>query len=476
MRKVQIQRIILGSLFIFLSIALPFSVYAQDEQQQQVETPSTEGEEEQAAPEQVSVEPLAEDDQITERLTRIMEATEWFVAPRVEVRDGVVFLDGQAYTQEQREWAGNLARNTQDVVATVNRITVMPRPIWDFSPAWTEVRRLWRNAILGIPVFVFGVVVLLLSWWLSNLIAKVSRRFFLPRLGSQLLASIASRIVAIPIFLLGLYLVLQVAGLTRLALTVLGGTGIVGIIVGLAFRDITENFLASILLSVRQPFQRDDLIEVADQIGIVQQLNTRTTVLMSFDGNHVQIPNAKVFTNIIRNYTTNPNRRSDFTIGIGYENAILEAQQIIMEILQNHPMVIPDPESLVLVDQLADAVILRVYFWYDATQYSPIKVKSSILRLAKRALQDANISIPDEAREVVFPNGIPIVQVHQHEQERQSQTAVEKSYKQKPKRIGRREPISTSAEGDPRSTAQEIRELIENSRLPEEDEDLLVGD
>lgn len=476
MRKLQIQRIILGSLFIFLSIALPFSVYAQDEQQQQVETPVTEGEDEQAAPEQVSVEPMAEDDQIAERLTRIMEATEWFISPRVDVRDGVVFLDGQAYTEDQREWAGNLTRNTQDVVATVNRITVMPRPIWDFSPAWTEVRRLWRGAILGIPIFVFGLVVLIFSWWLSSLVARISRRFFLPRLGSGLLASIASRVISIPVFLIGLYLVLQVAGLTRLALTVLGGTGIVGIIVGLAFRDITENFLASILLSVRQPFQRDDLIEVADQIGIVQQLNTRTTVLMSLDGNHVQIPNAKVFTNIIRNYTMNPNRRSDFTIGIGYENAILEAQQIIAEILHNHPMVNEDPEPLVLVDQLADAVILRVYFWYDATQYAPIKVKSSILRLAKRALQDANISIPDEAREIVFPNGIPIVQVHQHEQEQQSQAAIEKSYKQKPKRIGRREPISTAAEGDPRSTAKELRELVENSRLMEEDEDLLVGD
>ncbi len=282
--------------------------------------------------------------------------------------------------------------------------------------------------------------------------------------------------IAIPVFLLGLYLVLQVAGLTRLALTVLGGTGVVGIVVGLAFRDITENFLASILLSVRQPFQRDDLIEVADKIGVVQQLNTRTTVLLTLDGNHVQIPNAKVFTNIITNYTMNPTRRSDLVIGIGYESAILEAQQIIANILNNHPMVNKEPEPLVVVDQLSNSVILRIYFWYDATQYAPIKIKSSILRLVKRGLQDANISIPDEAREIVFPNGIPIVQVHQPEITQESNEQIESSYKQKPKKIGRREPVTTAAEGDGRPSEQAILELAEHARALEEGDDLLDDD
>jgi small conductance mechanosensitive channel len=456
------------------SLVSPISLSAQEQGgNDALGEPTTEAE--QAAPEQVNVDEVAGDEEIAERLTRILAATEWFVAPRVEVRDGVAFLDGRAYTNEQREWAGNLARNTQDVVATVNRIEVMPRSLLDFSPAWTELRRLWRGVILALPIMLFGVVVLLLSWLLSALVVRLGRRFFLPRLRSQLLANIAARMVAIPIFLVGLYIVLQVAGLTRLALTILGGTGIVGIIIGLAFRDITENFLASVILSMRQPFQRDDLIEVADQIGIVQQLNTRTTVLMTIDGNHVQIPNATVFTNIIKNYTMNPNRRSDFVIGIGYESAILEAQKIIADVLHNHPMVNEEPEPLVLVDQLANSVVLRVYYWYDATEYSPIKVKSSILRLAKRALQDANISIPDEAREVVFPNGIPVVQVHQPDKELQSAEAIQQSYQKLPKKIGRHEPITTEAEGDRRTTTEEIRELAEQLRESDDEEDLLDG-
>ncbi len=70
-----------------------------------------------------------------------------------------------------------------------------------------------------------------------------------------------------PVALLGLYLVLKVSGMTRLAMTVLGGTGLVGLVIGFAFRDIAENFLASILLSVQNPFRYGDLIEVAGYLG-----------------------------------------------------------------------------------------------------------------------------------------------------------------------------------------------------------------
>ncbi|MBE2237275.1 MAG: mechanosensitive ion channel [Caldilineaceae bacterium] len=432
--------------------------------------------EETQAPDQVAVEPTAQDAQIAKRLTSILEATGWFANPMVAVRDGVVFLDGESGTKDQREWASNLARNTQDVVAVVNRIEVTPRSVWDFSPAAVELRSLWRSALLAIPFLIFGAIVLLFSWWLMELIARLLNRFFRTRTTSPLLASVAARTIAIPVFLLGLYLVLQVAGLTRLALTLLGGTGIVGIVLGFAFRDIAENFLASLLLSLRQPFDRDDLIEVADQTGIVQQMNTRSTVLMTLDGNHVQIPNAVIFKSTITNFTANPNRRSDFIIGIGYDDPILQAQQIIAAVLGEHPTVLQTPEPLVLVDQLAAATVnLRVYFWYDATQYAPIKIKSSLLRLIKRALQDAQISMPDEAREVIFPSGVPIIAMGQDSPQVLQPQQVTPARPQSSPRDGaaKQEPVSSSAEGDLRVDEQEMRAQAQQSRILEEGEDLL---
>jgi small-conductance mechanosensitive channel len=188
------------------------------------------------------------------------------------------------------------------------------------------------------------------------------------------------------VFLLGLYIVLRIAGLTRLALTVIGGTGLVGLVIGIAFRDITENFLASIFLSIHRPFEGGDLVQIDSILGYVQRLTVRTTVLMTLDGNHVQIPNATVYKSTIRNYTSNHNRRDDFIIGIGYDVPIAEAQPLAMQVLRDHPAVLNDPESWVLVNDLGTATVnLKVYFWLDGSQHSWLKVRSSVIRLIKRA-------------------------------------------------------------------------------------------
>ncbi len=157
-------------LLLYLAVALPIAVHAQEPP----ETATPVGEDQVDVPDQVDVQPVAEDEQIAERLTRILRATEWFIAPTVEVRDGVVFLDGQTRTEERRTWAGNLACNTQDVVAVVNRIEVIPGPVWDFSPALTEIRALWRRTIQAIPVMVFGFVVLVGTWWLMQPISHLA--------------------------------------------------------------------------------------------------------------------------------------------------------------------------------------------------------------------------------------------------------------------------------------------------------------
>lgn len=457
------QWMVLASLFLLALLAWPGSAWAQDDMPNATD--------EVDVPAQVDVEPIAEDGEIAERLARILGATDWFTNTQVVVRDGVVFLDGQTRRESHREWAGNLARNTQDVVAVVNRIEVLPRGLFDFSPAITEIRSLWRSTIQAIPILVFGVVVLVFSWWLAGLVARLAARFLQPRLDSGLLARISARVIAIPVFLIGLYLVLQVAGLTGLALTVLGGTGIVGIVVGFAFRDIAENFLASILLSTRRPFRTKDRIEVAGHMGIVQQMNTRSTILMTVDGNHVQIPNATIFKSTIINYTSNPNRRGEFAVGIGYENKIAQTQELLLQMLSDHPAVLKMPEPLVLVDELGTATVrLRVYFWFNALQYEPPKLKSSLIRLTKRTLESAGISMPDEAREVIFPQGIPIARSEPVE-ERTKRSRDLESYPVAPIAS---EPVSTPAEGNLSSGEGEMSVQAAQSRVPEEGENLLA--
>lgn len=425
-------------------------------------------------PDLVDVQPRAADEEIEQRLRDILVSTNWFVEPQVDVREGVVFLNGRTQREEYREWAANLARRTQDVVAVVNRIEVTPPSAWRL--AQNELLDVWRGTVRSLPTLLLAGILFVITWYVARFVARFARRLMRSRIGSPLLRDVIARAVAVPVLLLAVYIVLQVAGLTRLALTVLGGTGVIGIVIGFAFRDIAENFLASLLISVRNPFRADDLIEVAGYKGIVRQVTSRSTVLMTLDGNHIQIPNATIFKSTIVNFTANPNRRGDFTVGIGYDATIAEAQSVVAGVLANHPAVLERPESLVLVDELgSSSVVLHIYYWFNGAEYDPRKIKSALIRLTKRSLEEGGFSMPDEAREVIFPQGVPIVEAGN----RAPQTA---SNGQAPA-AGPALPLpskpailASGGEGGLSNEDDEIREQARQSPLPEEGEDLLASD
>ncbi len=416
----------------------------------------------------VSVAPDVRDSEIEDRLRRILLASEWFDPLTVSVREGIVFLDGQTETDERMEWARQLALRTEYVVAVVNRIEVTPEISWDLAPTWREIEKLTNRVQWFAPLFLVSLVVLLLAWALSRGVGALARHSLRRRITSPLLLQLVSRALAIPVILIGIYLVLQVAGLTRLALTVLGGTGLVGIVLGLAFREIAENSLASILLSIRNPFRAGDLIEVGEHHGIVQNLNMRTTVLLTLDGNHVQIPNAFVFKSVITNFSTNPNRRAEFKVGIGYDDSVLAAQKVIIDALHAHPAVQNDPEPIALVDELgASTVTIRVQFWFDGRSYSIFKVRSALMRQVKRALQDAGISMPDEAREIIFPEGVPIRRIARD----QPETEVRE---QSPVPDTGDNAVATVGEGDLVSEEEDLERQADATDLSDTGENLLV--
>jgi small-conductance mechanosensitive channel len=446
-------------ILLLLLIAMPLSGLAQAQNQ-------TTDQDESAAPDRVDVAPVAQDSQIRDRLARILTATEWYENPQVEVNDGVVFLSGSTETIEHKRWAGDLARNTQDVTAVVNRIEVLDPDIWDYQPAYTGLRELWRNILSAVPFMIFGIVVLFIFWVISVLIAKGARAYLRNRKMNDLLQTIVARGIAIAVFILGIYIVFHVADLTNVALTILGGTGLLGIVLGIAFRDITENFLASIFLSVQNPFHAGDLVEINDNTGFVQRLTIRATLLMTLDGNHLQIPNATVYKSTILNYTSNPNQRVIFVIGIGYDASVAFAQELATKIFEDHPAVLKEPEPWVLVDELASSTInLKYYVWVDGSKHNVLKVKSSVLRQIKTAYMTEGISMPDDARERVYLEGVTM----------QPEKLTAPSGKASPVStpVAEDSKLITKAEGQLESNDDEILKQARMSRSPEEGDDLL---
>ncbi|MEM5497701.1 mechanosensitive ion channel family protein [Paraglaciecola mesophila] len=277
---------------------------------------------------------------------------------------------------------------------------------------WADVILLWHNFVMALPMLTLGLVFFIICYALAKPISTLLVRPIGYVSQSELIRLVTRRTISLLIILLGLYVFLRFAGLSEFAIAIVSGTGVMGLILGFAFRDIAENFISSLLLSVQKPFKIDDVIEVQGQLGIVKQVTARATTLVDFDGNHIQIPNATIYKNIIRNLTANPKMRGKFTIGIGYDSSILEAQQLATKVLCSQNTILQDPEPQVLVDELGSSTVnLKVYFWIDAQQYSLLKVSSMLMRLIMREFERNNISMPDDAREIIFPQGVPVHQI-----------------------------------------------------------------
>lgn len=449
------------SIFTLLVVPLaagPFAL-AQPAEPESAETTA----EDTAAPEKVEIEPIAEDEDISTRLEEILDATDWFTEPQVRVDQGVVFLSGGTTTSEHRTWAGDLARKTQDVVAVVNRIEVTKRSVWDFSPAIAELKVLSRDAIQALPNFAAALILLALFWLLAKLFAAIARRASHTRGTNKLLQQVLSKAIMIPFLILGAYLALRITGLTRLAATVLGGTGLLGIVLGIAFRDIAENFLASLLISVQSSYRVGDMIIVGEHQGIVQSVTTRGTQLMTMEGNHVQIPNSTIYKSVIENVSANPNMRLDFAVGVDYNDSAAEAQEVIFDTLAAHEAVLAEPEPMILIEQLAASTVnLRIYFWIDANENSNLKVRSSVMRRVKQALQQAGLTLPDEAREVIFPNGVPVMM---HEDGKPAEVVAPKPVPQEQKHV--------RSEGSLETEKDDLQRQADASRKMDEGENLL---
>ncbi|MDN3507002.1 MAG: mechanosensitive ion channel family protein [Simkaniaceae bacterium] len=450
---------------LFIRIAL-FSCYISAFAQETQPMPSDIKKEEQApAPAKIEIKPTARDEEIQERLLAILDATGWFVNPQLEVKEGVVFLSGKAKREEYKKWATELSRNTQDVSAVVNKIEIIPPSIWDFHPTLTGLSALWRDLLRLLPFLLFSIFILFFTWLIAKGVMKFARKLIKQKVTSPLLQEMIARGIGFFILLLGLYIVFRMMGLTTVALTILGGTGVLGVILGIAFRDITENLLSSVFLSIHQPFHNGDLVQIEGFTGYVERLTIRSTVLISLDGNHIQIPNATVYKTNIRNFSINPNRMEIFSIVIGYNEDVQKAQEIALKVLEEHPAVLRDPEPLILVDDLEKATVnLKVYFWLNGIEHSWLKVRSSVIRLVKRAFQNENISMPGEVHEMQFSNELPVKMVKpEDEKPPQKQQAKEP------------ELVVTDSEAGLRSESTEIKEQAKQSRTPGKGEENLLN-
>jgi small-conductance mechanosensitive channel len=183
----------------------------------------------------------------------------------------------------------------------------------------------------------------------------------------------------------------------------IAGLGITSVAIGFAFKDILQNFFAGILILWRQPFRVGDEIRSGEFEGVVEDINTRSTRIRTYDGERAVLPNGDVYTGAILVRTAYASRRVRMTVGIGYRDGIEEARETIHALLDSTEGVLKDPGPWVYVTELAaSSVEFVVYFWVEPEQRNVLRVRDRVMTGTKFELDRVGIEIQYPRTVVVF--------------------------------------------------------------------------
>lgn len=249
--------------------------------------------------------------------------------------------------------------------------------------------------LAALPLLLLAFIVVWLAWALGR---WLSQRAVLDRLvvRNPFLRDLVRTTVRWTVIAIGLLVALEIMNATSIVGAVLGTAGVLGVAIGFAFKDILENYLAGILMSIRQPFAPRDHVVIGGNEGVVIALTSRSTILMTLDGNHLRLPNALVFRSVTLNYTRNPSRRFEFDVGIGVQEDLVCAQQIGIDELMRIEGVIATPPPRAFIAALGDSnVQVRFHGWVDQRAHDFLLVKSEAIRRVKLALETAEMDLPE---------------------------------------------------------------------------------
>ncbi len=244
------------------------------------------------------------------------------------------------------------------------------------------------------------VVVMALAVLIARVVSVNVRRALSDRVRRDQLEIIV-KIIYYGIIIFAFLGVTPLLGLNLSGLLVAGG--VAGIVIGFASQSVVSNFVSGLFLLWERPIKIGDAIKVEGVAGVVEDIHVMSTIVRTFDGLYVRIPNEKVFTSNITNYVANVARRVEYVVGISYSDDAEKAIEVIKEVLEKEPFVLKYPNPDVFVDNLGDSSVnLIVRFWTPTSEWYDVKTK--MLWRIKKELEDNGITIPFPQRVVWFAN------------------------------------------------------------------------
>lgn len=374
-------------------------------------------------------QPATTDVATQHEVTRQLHARNDLQKVSAHVIGGVATLDGQVSDVPQRQAAEDIAGSVAGVRQVNNQIMLDPDLPVRIRSAWDEMTGKLVRLAVNLPLLVLAILVIWISVWLGGVVSR--RMLVVKRISRRnpYMDGLLRNIIKTLVILGGVLIALNLLGATSLVGAVLGSAGVVGLALGFAFKDIAENYISGILLSLRQPFAPGELVSIDGNEGFVVALTSRVTVLMTANGLNLQLPNALVFKSVITNYSRNPRRRFDFTTNVGTASSWASAMDLGIAAVRKVEGVLADPAPAASITTITDsAATIQFTGWIDQRNNDLARTRSEVMRMVRRTLREAGVVPPSAVQQIqLIRDGDPTAMPVEQELHAQRDTSVDRS-------------------------------------------------
>ena len=263
----------------------------------------------------------------------------------------------------------------------------------------------WGEMIIKLlPNIVIAAIVLVIGLYIAKFIKRLTTKLVAKISTNITLNNLFSSVVYFAFIGIVLFTVLSILNLDKAVTSILAGAGILGLALAFAFQDIAANFMSGIFISFRKPLKVGDIVQIKEYMGKVKMINLRDTVVETFQGKTVIIPNKEVFQNPIENYTILQNRRFDLSVGVSYGDDLERVLAITHDAVKDIADLSPDDEVSVFLMEFGDSSInLSVRMWVNTPEQAVYnKVRSQAILNIKKAYDANDIMIPFPIRTLDF--------------------------------------------------------------------------
>ena len=262
-----------------------------------------------------------------------------------------------------------------------------------------------------VQIFLLVVLLLAVFWFSARTKTFLFNRLLANSGLDRSLQYAISQIVSNVVLVVGVFIVLDNAGIHLGALTVFAGA--VGVGVGFGLQNIASNFISGLVILAERPITIGDRVEVAGITGQVQQIRARSTVILTNDNIAMIVPNTKFIDSPVKNWTYgDPRVRFRFPIGVAYGSDLDVVREAMIEVARNHESVLHDPAPSVFLHEFGDSSInLELVVWSDQMSNRPSRFRSDLNFAMARKFKELGVEIPNPQRDLNFRSGVVRVEM-----------------------------------------------------------------